>query len=145
MNAYARSTGDLRAIAAVDRAAEMFLSRRLFRRLSNNEIIREEFCQLAFPPYWHYDILTALTAMDELERLSDPRCSEALDLLESKQLPDGGFAAEVKYYKVTQRPISGVSPVDWGPVSQVKMNEHVTVRALGVLSHAGRITIPVNP
>ena len=139
MNAYALATGDPRAQAAVERVSEMFLSRRLFKRLTNGETILQAFGQFAYPPYWHYDILTALTAMHEIGRLDDPRCSDALDFLESRRLPDGGFAADVKYYRVTQRETSGVSPVDWGPVSKTKMNEYVTVRALGVLNHAGRI------
>ncbi len=140
MNAYAMATGDPRVKTAVDRDAEMFQSRHLFRRLADGRVILDAFTQLAYPPYWHYDILTALTAMHEIGRLDDSRCAEALDLLESKRLPDGGFAADVKYYRVTQRETTGVSPVDWGPVGNTKMNEFVTVRALGVLHHAGRIS-----
>jgi len=139
MNTYAQLTGDPRAKDAVERVSEMFLSRRLFKRLSNGQVILDAFGQFAYPPFWHYDVLTALMAMHEIGRLDDPRCSDALDSLEAKRLPDGGFAAEVKYYKMTQRETSGVSAVEWGPVSSTKMNEFVTARALGVLHHAGRI------
>lgn len=70
-------------------------------------------------------------------RLSDPRCREALDLLETKQLPGGGFRAEVKYYRVTDKTGgSGISFVDWGGVSKNKMNEWLTVAALSVLKQS---------
>ena len=36
--------------------------------------------------------------INEAGYLDDPRCKDALDLLESKMLPAGGFAAEVKYF-----------------------------------------------
>ena len=77
--------------------------------------------------------------MSEIGRLGDPRCKDALDLLASKQLPDGGFAAEKKYYQVTDREVSGVSPVKWGMVGTSKSNDYVSVRALGVLKKAGKV------
>ena len=138
MYTYAVMKNDPKALAAAERASEVFLSRRLFRRLSDGEEILKNFTLLAFPQYWHYDILAGLMVMSDVGKLMDPRCREALDLLESKQLPDGGFPAETRYYAVTDRDISGVSPVAWGPVSKVKMNEFVTVRALAVLKKAGR-------
>lgn len=138
MNAYARTSGDPRAAASVDRAAEVFLTRRLFKRLSNGEVMLHGFTELAYPTYWHYDILAGLQVMGEIGRLSDPRCKDALDLLESKQLPGGGFAAQVKYYRITDRKATGVTNVNWGPVSKIRMNEFVTARALSVLHQAGR-------
>ena len=139
MNAYAVASGDKRAADCAERAAEVFLSHRLFLRKNGDGVMDQGFTQLAYPAYWHYDILVGLQVMSEIGRLSNPRCKEALDLLESKCLPGGGFAAEKRYYKVTQKAISGVSLVNWGPVSKKKMNEFVTVRALTVLHQAGRI------
>lgn len=139
MHAYARLTGDPRVEESEERASEIFLSRHLFKRLSNGEVILDDFTHLAFPSYWHYNILVGLMLMHEIGKLDDPRCREALDLLESKRLPNGGFAADVKYYRVTDRMTSGVTSVNWGPVSKNRMNEYVTVRALGVLKQAGRI------
>jgi hypothetical protein len=141
MNAYALYSADDLAKAAVVRTSEIFLKRRLFRRQTNGNVINSNFTQLRYPPFWHYDILTALTAMQEIGKLPDSRCSEALDLLWSKRLPDGGWPAEIKYYRVTNQEGTGVSPVDWGPVSKNRRNDYVTVRALAVLKHAGRITI----
>jgi len=137
--AYSQPYGGHRVGRAVELATEIFLSRKLFKRKEDGTIMDKTFTQLAFPPYWHYNILTGLQVMGEIGRLGDHRCKDALDWLVSKQLPDGGFAAEAKYYQVTGRDVSGVSPVKWGPVSPVKSNEYVSVRALGVLKKAGKI------
>ena len=143
MHTYASWKDDPAARAAADHAAEVFLSHRLYRRKENGEVMVEDFTKLAYPPYWRYDILAGLLTMAEVGRLDDPRCADALDLLQSKQLADGGFPAEVKYYQVTERDISGVSTVDWGPVGVKKCNEFVTVRALEVLKKAGRIMLNI--
>jgi len=37
--------------------------------------------------YWHYDVLMGLKVMAETGFIRDPRCADALDLLEGKQLP----------------------------------------------------------
>jgi len=139
MNAYACLTGDPKARSAVEKASEVFLCRHLYKRLSNGEVMEDQFTKLAYPPYWHYDILVGLRVMNEIGKLDDPRCEDALDLLESKRQPDGGFAADIKYYRVTNRETSGVSTVGWGFVNGKKMNEFVTVRALTVLKQAGRL------
>lgn len=79
--------------------------------------------------------------MAEAGFLSDNRCRDALDLLEEKRRPGAGFAAEGKYYRVTETPVSGRSTVDWGGAGKSRMNEFVTVEALGVLKQAGRIQV----
>ena len=68
-------------------------------------------------------------------------CNDALDLLESKRLPDGGFPAEKKYYRVTEKKVSGRSLVDWGGSSKKRMNEFVTADALYVLKESGRLAL----
>ena len=141
MNAYAQASGDPRAKAAVERATELFLEHRLFKHRERDVVITPEFTRLAFPPYWHYDFLTGLVAMHETGLLGDPRCSDAVDLLESLRLPDGGFAAPHRYYTRAQSAKTGVSPVEWGASGQSKGNDWISVRALGILRQAGRISI----
>jgi hypothetical protein len=136
---YARSTGNTRAKAACQRAAEVFLMRRLYKRARDGQVIDPAFVLLHYPPYWHYDILFGLKVMAEAGFLADSRCGEALDLLESKRLPDGGFPAEQSYARPTRPEISGYSPVRWGGVSRQSMNPFVTADALYVLRMAGRI------
>ncbi|MBZ0309638.1 MAG: hypothetical protein K8I82_26475 [Anaerolineae bacterium] len=122
---------------AVQRAADVFLKRRLFRRLTDGSIIQPEFLLLHYPCYWHYDILFALKVLAEAGLIRDPRAEEALELVKSKRLSDGGFPAEKKFYTVSNRPVSGRSLVDWSGVSQKKMNPFVTFDALYVLKKAG--------
>jgi len=73
--------------------------------------------------------------------IQDKRCNAALDLLESKQLPDGGWPAERKYYKFDSEIRLGNEHVDWGGTSKKAMNPWVTVDALYVLKEAGRLRI----
>lgn len=136
---YARLSGDPRAAAAAERAAEVFLKRRLFQRAATGEVISEAFLRLHYPCYWHYDILFGLKVLAEAGFIGDPRCHAALDVLEFKRLPDGGFPAEERYYHVSERRTSGRSLVDWGGVSKRRMNEFVTADALFVLKKAGRL------
>jgi hypothetical protein len=138
---YAKSTGDPNVKKAVSRAAEVFLKRHLFRRITNGLIIDRNFIQLHYPNYWHYDILFALKVMVEAGLIHDQRCNEALDILESKRLPDGGFPAEEKYYRLDEKKLSGHSRVDWGGTSKMHMNPFVSVDALMVLKHAGRFSL----
>jgi 2-amino-4-hydroxy-6-hydroxymethyldihydropteridine diphosphokinase len=135
---YARVTGDPRVKTAAARAAEVFLTRKLFLRLRDGQVMDKHFVLLSYPPYWHYNILFGLKVMAEAGFLSDPRCTSALDLLESKRLPDGGFPAEETYSRTTRPTLSGYSLVDWGGTSKVKMNPFVTADALYVLRLAGR-------
>jgi hypothetical protein len=118
----------------VERAAEYFLQRRLFRRKRDGRAIRPNFMQLHYPCYWHYDILFGLKVMKEAGFGDDERCAEAFSLLKSKRLDDGGFPAEAAYYRTSRRPTSGRSIVGWGEVSKRKMNEFVTCDAMSVLS-----------
>jgi hypothetical protein len=120
------------------RASDIFLKRKLFRRQSDDEVMSEDFVKLHYPYYWHYDVLFGLKVLGEAGLLGDPRCSEALDLLESKQLPDGGFPAERRHYRVVTEPAPGGSMVDWGGTSRKRMNPWVTMDALYVLRLAGR-------
>jgi hypothetical protein len=136
---HAKLTGSKETAKAAQRASEVFLKRRLFRRVLDGSVIHREFTTIHFPCYWHYDFLYGLKVMTEAGFLQDPRCYEALDVLESKRLPDGGFPAEKKYDKLNDGSERGGTLVDWGPISKRQMNEFVTVDALAVLKSAGRL------
>lgn len=143
MHVYAQASGDPRAVEAVQRASEVFLRHRLYKRMSDGAVMDEQFAKIAYPPFWHYDILAGLRVMDVVGKLTDPRCADALDLLESKRLPDGSFPAEIKYYRISAVKLetSGFSFVDWGGAARTRMNEWVTVHALAVLKNAGRLRL----
>ena len=136
---HARQTGSQRSRDAALRAAEVLLSRRLFKRRSDGTVIHSEFIRLHYPLYWHYDFLGGLKAMAEAGLLHDRRCDDALDLLEAKELPDGGWPAERRYYKVAGEIKLSADYVDWGGTGKNRMNEWVTADALAVLHASGRI------
>lgn len=126
---------------AIDKAAELFLKRALFKRLFDGKVIKNTWLLLHYPPFWHYDILMSLKVLAEANKISDKRCSEALDILESKRLPDDGFPAEAKYYQSNNETGSYFCPAEWGGVNKRRMNEWVTIDALFILKKAKRIDI----
>jgi hypothetical protein len=136
---YAKMKKSAKASEAARRAAEVFLSRRVYRRRSDGKPIHVKFTKLSYPPYWHYDILAGLKVMGEAGFLKDRRCEDALDLLESKRLPEGGWAAEAKHYHSGATHRGNSELVDWGPAGTRRMNEWVTCDALAILSAAGRL------
>ncbi len=136
---YARMTGDAAVKQAAARAAEVFLCRSLYLRRSDGLLMDPHFVRLHYPLYWHYDILFGLKVLAEAGFIHDPRCTCALDLLQSKQLPAGGFPAEETYYRPTRPELSAYSPVDWGGASRKTLNPFVTADALSVLRSAGRL------
>jgi hypothetical protein len=131
--------GTDRARRAAHEAAEVFLERRLAYRASTGALIRAEFTKLHYPLYWHYDILGGLKAMAELGLLSDPRCADALDLLESMRLADG-WPAHARFYRASTDIAMHHDCVDWGGTSTRRANPWVTADALAVLKAAGRLT-----
>lgn len=136
---HAQVTGDENARHAAERCAEIFLARRLFKRLRTGNVMDKRFLLLHYPCYWHYDILLGLMVMREGGWLGDTRCADALDVLEQKQLRSGGWAAEAKFYRHTRAHIStGRSLCDWGRTSKNARNDFVTVNALAVLRAAKR-------
>lgn len=141
--AYAAATGDRASKSAATQAAEMFLERRLFRRKSTGQIIRPRWTKTAYPCFYHYSFFHGLRAMAEGGFIGDPRCEAALDLLESKRLPGGGFPCETAYSSTATtfkaRGGRGRCLVDWGPEDPGRMNEWVTAEALYILKAAGRL------
>jgi hypothetical protein len=78
--------------------------------------------------------------MAEAGLIGDSRCNNALDLLELKRLPDGGFPAEERLYRIVKTArVSRGSLVDWGGAGLKRSNEFVTADALYVLKQAGRL------
>jgi hypothetical protein len=136
---HARLNGDRRSAVAARRAAQVFLTRRLYRRRHDGQPISPHFLKLHFPCYWHYDILFGLKVMAEAGFIGDRRCADALEVLESKRLADGGFPAEAKYYNAGAGATNARSPVHWGGTSTRRSNEFVTADALAVLKAAGRM------
>ena len=140
LSVHGRATGSRPEIQAARAASEVFLRRKLFRRVSDGSVISKDFVRLHYPTYYHYDVLAGLQGMVEVGRIRDARCEDALDLLESKRLPDGGWPAEAKYYRYSPMAFAASGEyVDWGGTSASRMNPWVTVNALTVFAAAGRL------
>jgi hypothetical protein len=136
---FGERAGAARARRAATRAAEVFLSRGLFRRRANGRVMRPDFLRLHYPLYWHYDVLGGLKGMADVGRIRDPRCQEALDWLESRELPSGGWPADARYYRVSDEYRFGAEFVDWGRPGPRRRNDWVTTDALYVLRASGRL------
>ena len=139
--AFAGRTNSARAGQAARRAGEVFLSRRLFRRRSDGKVMRPDFLRLHYPVYWHYDVLAGLKGMVEIGRISDPRCLDALDWLEGRELRNGGWPVDARYYRYARTYQSGADFVNWGDPGLPRRNDWVTTDALYVLRAAGRLDL----
>lgn len=136
-----RATSDPLARRAVGRAAELLLARRLLWRKRDGALIEPRWggaIDRIHYPIRFYDVLGALLAMAEIGRVRDPRCQDALDLLESKRLPDGTFPVEWTNARTAERIESRGTFADWGPRGRTRGNPLVTIDALYVLHEAGR-------
>jgi hypothetical protein len=142
--ARAEREKDDAARAAALKASEVFLCRRLFKSRTDGKVISPHWVRPKYPRYWHYDMLGGLVAMAEMGLVKDPRCADALALLERKELPRGGWAALGRFYKVDQNldtsaKFGSISTVDWGGAGNARRNEWVTADALYVLRAAGLV------
>jgi hypothetical protein len=132
--AHGRAVGGRRATLAVEAAAEFLLRHQVFRSHRTGEPAHPALLNLRFPPYWHYGALMGLVTLARSVGLDDRRVTAALDLVESRRLPDGTWRAEGKWWKRPGSKGSNVEAVDWGDTA----NELLTDRALEVLRAGGR-------
>lgn len=92
---HERATGGTPESRAARRSGEEFLlERHLFRRLGTGEPADPRYLELAYPHWWHYDVLRALDhfrAVADLEPGAppDPRLAEAVEHVRSRRTADG--------------------------------------------------------
>jgi hypothetical protein len=93
--AYERKTGGSEELVAARRRGEEYLlERRLFHRKSTGDVVNPAWLQFSFPVRWHYDVLRALDYFRSTGAAPDPRVDEAIEVLRSKQRPDGTWSLE---------------------------------------------------
>jgi hypothetical protein len=93
--AFENATGGSPELTHARRRGEAYLlERKLFRRKSTGEIVKPAYLQFSFPYRWHYDVLRALDYFRETGDPPDHRLEEAIELLRSKQQPDGTWLLE---------------------------------------------------
>ena len=92
---HERATGgSAESIAARRRGEEYLLERNLFRRKSTGGVVDPAWLQFSFPTRWHYDVLRGLEYFRAAGDRPDQRVDEAIQLLRSKQQPDGRWLLE---------------------------------------------------
>src|SRR6478736_674318 len=131
--AYERAAADpdaarvAAARAARLRGEEYLLARGLLRRLSTGEVVDPAYLDLAFPFYWHYDVLRALDHLRATGAPPDPRTAEAVAHVRSRRRPDGRWALDRVHPGAVHLPLEGGAgdPSRW-----------ITLRALRVLAWA---------
>ena len=118
------------------RGQEYLLDRRLLRRRSTGERIERDrkggaaWTRLAFPTWWHYDVLRGLEYLSRASVPPDERVDEAIDLVASKRDDDGRWPLETRY--------PGVMPVEIDE-GEGRPSRWITLRALRVLHwHSAR-------
>lgn len=133
---------DSAARKAVDAAAEFLLDRRLLWRARDGAPIKPTWGpdpMLIQWPIRFYDLLSVLVVMAELDRITDPRCADALRILDGKRLKAGGFPVEVRTAKAVDSVTSRGTFADWGPSGRTRANPYVSIDAQWTLLHAGII------
>lgn len=92
---YEHSTGGtFQSRQARQRGEEYLLSRRLLRRQSTGELISGRWLQFSYPTRWFYDVLRGLDYFRAAGGAPDGRLAEAVDVVRSKQQPDGRWLLE---------------------------------------------------
>jgi hypothetical protein len=98
--AYEQATGGSAASLAgatsvARRRGEAYLLERgLLRRKSTGEVVKPTYLECSFPTRWHYDVLRALEYFRADGDPPDRRVDEAIQVLRSKQQPDGTWPLE---------------------------------------------------
>ena len=129
------------ALEAAHRVADLVLQRRLLWHRREGSLIVPDWAGKPGPDRIHYpiqffDVLFALQVMTDLGHLGDPRCADALALLEAKRLPDGGFPLEAPNTVTADQVVSRGSYAGWGPSGLRRSNPLVTLAVLDVLHSA---------
>jgi hypothetical protein len=85
-----RATDASAAVREARRSGEEYLLERgLFRRKSTGEVAASAYLDFTFPYYWRYDVLRVLDYFRRARAEPDPRMAEAVEVVRSKQQPDG--------------------------------------------------------
>ncbi|MBE0672179.1 MAG: terpene cyclase/mutase family protein [Anaerolineales bacterium] len=71
------------------RGHEFLLAHRLYKSHRTGKVFDSKMTAMPFPPRWKYDFIRALDYFQACNALRDERMFDAIDLLKSKQKPDG--------------------------------------------------------
>jgi len=130
-----RTTDDL--AKAIHAAAEVVLERRVYLKRSTGQPLRAVFTKLSYPYPRLYDFMVGLHILSRAGYVTDARCANALDLLESKFIPSEGWAAERRLYNHAEG-ADGFTHAPWEAAKLGRANTLLTIDALEILHTAGR-------
>jgi hypothetical protein len=132
--AYEQAHGATPAVTSARALAHQYLlERRMFRRLSTGEPIKDrkgeqDWTVFAFPTTWHYDVLRGLDYLCAAGVVPDERVAEAVSLVGSRRHPDGRWPLHAH-----------ADPVDFAMEGGAgQPSRWITLRALRVLDWAAR-------
>ena len=133
--AYEQAAGPTAAVTeACARGRAYLLDRRMFRRLSTGEAIRDrkgdrDWTRFTFPTTWHYDVLRGLDYLRAAGAAPDGRAREAVAIVAKRRAPDGRWPLGEPHYDPLGFAMEGGAdePSRW-----------VTLRALRVLAWYAR-------
>lgn len=117
--------------AARLRGQDYLLERQLFRRRSTGAVIARDrkgaadWTHVAFPTWWHYDVLRGLEYLRRADVTPDARIAEAIDLVAAKRDADGRWPLDTSY--------PGRMPVELD-AGEGRPSRWITLRALRVLA-----------
>ena len=118
------------------RGEEYLLERRMFRRRSTGEVIKEDWLRFSFPPRWRYDLLRGLDYLRSAGVEPDDRATEAIELVLAKRDDDGRWRREpLRDSPTWDREGKDHFDMEEGEGAPSRWN---TLRALRVLNWAGR-------
>ena len=83
--------------AARESGEEYLLDRMLLRRKSTGELVKRQYTEMAFPYYWHYDVLRVLDYMRRAGRQPDERMHEAIEIVRSTRDEAGRWPLDHTY------------------------------------------------
>jgi len=123
INGYKYRLNDLKKVEK--KSQEFILAHKLFRSDRTNEIIKNSFLKLPYPPRWYYDILRALDYFKSANMNFDRRMQDAIDKIIKKRTNDGLWKLQAHHPGKRHFEMEKVGePSRWN-----------TLRALRVLRH----------
>jgi hypothetical protein len=124
---------------AIEAAAEVLLERRVYLKRSNGRPLRPVYTKLSYPYPRLYDFMAGLHILTRAGYVTDNRCTEALDLLESKLILGEGWPMERKLFNHSEG-TDDFTHAPWEQSKHGRANLLLTVDALEILRTAGRWT-----
>jgi len=133
LSEFARATHNETAAAAAKRAAQFFLSHKVFKSHSADRAGDSKWLKLRYPEYWHFDYLHGLVMLARVGALPTDEAEEAIALLRDQQRADGRLVPFGPQYWKGASGLYG-DAAGWTTLSASQM---LTLNALRVLKAVG--------